>query len=1201
VSGGTLVLAANEVGTASNPLATSVSNLTVNNGVAGGLFLSNNTSLAVTSGAIGGNVAISTTGDLTLENSMSGNNVALTATIGALTSKSGATLTATGALTLMAQQIGDSSLYSPDGPAHAATEVLQTDATIINAEATYGGIYISNDNAAPLLLTAGAVGPVSKGLPTSNIEVYSDGSIVIDPQTTPLSGPQAVGVFTSGTATLVAGETLSYNGTATTTGVASSTVTSNMTLPAGANPTYFDVEAGMLFIDGASVASSTDATGAGYGPLVVQTNLPASGVTGSQTSGPPLELTASELTAGGTFTASAIIIDNLGVNGQPGVLTIPDSLTLDATDGSVVFLNPNDTIVVTGPNNTITVYAGTISSANGTIGIANSAATSRDVTVLGNLATEGGNIIISAVGNVMIGTINAGSGQVELTSLSGSILSNNGTALAITGATILKSAPQSASGSQGASLIQLNATQASMAAAEAVAAYDAAVAEAGADLATATALQADLAFLYPQIVMDQQTYAMDVSKTNSDQDVANQEQSVVDDLNYTADSLNLASGILQVIGGGLSIVADALSAIPDNVGTQIASGVIAGIADGISVVGNAISVVVDALTIVAYQQGDILANDGATVAQDQAEQYSAQAQLEADINDQTAVAQAYNSVLLAYQNEEVVVAADKVIMTAAQTASAQATAALAGTAGPLPLTVAGPVSLSDPGSGASGAGIAVTTPITVAEPASGAEVAFTAVNGAITSVNPTPVNGGTGYADSSTFDLLVTGGGGSGGVVQATTNASGVIISFAATPLAGGSGYSNSIGAATGPNAVVATTGSGAELSFTAAGGVLTSVDSTPVAGGNGYPDSSTFDLAVTGAGGSGGVVQATTNASGAVTSFSLLEGGSGYTTTGATAGSPTGGGAQLAFVAVGGVITSVDSTPVDGGSGYADSSTFDLTVTGGSGGVVQATTNANGEVISFSLVSGGIGYNSTATTGLAGVTINTNSPLTVSANIAAPGAIELTAEDVNISAHTTIHSNSTITITGDASDNGHARVTIGGTLDAPSALIGMDAGSPGHDTFNISPSATTPITVTGVGADNTLNFDALGRAVILSETPSEDTITAAGMQPVMITNLAFVNITNAPGVSFASFAAGAPDFMLNSVALQVGGAWVDQLGSFTISGTTETAQSSTVLATINGISNAANEAVGLTINTLTTGKQVGLVARYNGSGLSNM
>ena len=317
-----------------------------------------------------------------------------------------------------------------------------------------------------MTLTAGAVGPEpTPGVATNNIEIYSEGSIIIAPQNTPLtalSGSQAVGVFSpsDGTAALVAGATLSYNGSTTTPGVSSSTITSNTTLTNGNSGKYYDVEAGTLTIDGATVPTSTAATGAGYGPLVVQTNTPGIPVSGSQSVPAPLELTVTDLAAGGTFTASSIIIDNLGVNNpvgvtgqpggvinnQPGVLTIANSLTLNAIDGSVVFLNPNDTIVVTGLGNTITVNAGTTSSSNGTISNANSAATSSDVTVLGNLQTNGGNISISAVGNVSIGNINAGSGHVYLTSLTGSILSSDGTALTITGATVLRSAPSSPAG-----------------------------------------------------------------------------------------------------------------------------------------------------------------------------------------------------------------------------------------------------------------------------------------------------------------------------------------------------------------------------------------------------------------------------------------------------------------------------------------------------------------------------------------------------------------------------------------------------------------------------------------------------------------------------------------------------------------------------------------------------------------------------------
>ena len=65
---------------------------------------------------------------------------------------------------------------------------------------------------------------------------------------------------------------------------------------------------------------------------------------------------------------------------------------------------------------------------------------------------------------------------------------------------------------------------------------------------------------------------------------------------------------------------------------------------------------------------------------------------------------------------------------------------------------------------------------------------------------------------------------------------------------------------------------------------------------------------------------------------------------------------------------------------------------------------------------------------------------------------------------------------------------------------------------------------------------------------------------------------------------------------------WVNQYGAFTSGGTgTATAVSSVSLATVNGITNAANEAVSLTISSLATGQQVGLAARYNGSGLANM
>jgi hypothetical protein len=56
--------------------------------------------------------------------------------------------------------------------------------------------------------------------------------------------------------------------------------------------------------------------------------------------------------------------------------------------------------------------------------------------------------------------------------------------------------------------------------------------------------------------------------------------------------------------------------------------------------------------------------------------------------------------------------------------------------------------------------------------------------------------GGSNYPVSATFNLMVTGGGGQGGIVNVTTTAGGVVNSVNST-IAAGSGYSNTAGAAT--------------------------------------------------------------------------------------------------------------------------------------------------------------------------------------------------------------------------------------------------------------------------------------------------------------------------------------------------------------------------------------------------------------------
>ena len=109
-----------------------------------------------------------------------------------------------GNLTITALQIG-----SP-------RDVIQTNATAINATASDGGVYLSNDISNTLTLTAAAVGTAS-GLTANNIEIYSLGKIVLQQQTTALTqlGTSVpVALFSPGGAlTLIAGATLNADGT----------------------------------------------------------------------------------------------------------------------------------------------------------------------------------------------------------------------------------------------------------------------------------------------------------------------------------------------------------------------------------------------------------------------------------------------------------------------------------------------------------------------------------------------------------------------------------------------------------------------------------------------------------------------------------------------------------------------------------------------------------------------------------------------------------------------------------------------------------------------------------------------------------------------------------------------------------------------------------------------------------------------------
>ncbi len=214
------------------------------------------------------------------------------------------------------------------------------------------------------------------------------------------------------------------------------------------------------------------------------------------------------------------------------------------------------------------------------------------------------------------------------------------------------------------------------------------------------------------------------------------------------------------------------------------------------------------------------------------------------------------------------------------------------------------------------------------------------------------------------------------------------------------------------------------------------------------------------------------------------------------------------------------------------------LNITGASntgGGSVVISNNGDAAAGQGITVSGPI-----STTGAGVVTINSGSPLTVTANVTSASAITLSAaetpgagddltvnlgvtiqstgssvtlqggDNITVPAGSTIQAAGTITITADhaSADAAGANVVVTGTLIGTSALINVDAGSTDDDTFTVTPSALTPVTVDGGGGNDTLNFNADGLPV----TIQGNVITALGRAPVTFANTEAVNLLNASG-----------------------------------------------------------------------------------------
>jgi hypothetical protein len=435
-----------------------------------------------------------------------------------------------------------------------------------------------------------------------------------------------------------------------------------------------------------------------------------------------------------TITAAAITIDNLGQNGSAGTAVIPDgwSLVLDATGGSIVFLNLGDTIETQGTG-TITVEAGPINTQGIPIG------PGTEVAALGNLTTGGGNITVSAGGNIAVGTLTAGEteplGAVSVTSANGAILFSTATTPAVTASsTTLTEAAQPVSSAQSAALAELNATEVIAAAdaayAQATAAVDAAGAQAAAELALVNALQAALTSIQAAVTAANQANQTAQVIANQENNVVNADTTEVNALNTAATVASGSAAAAGLVSATLDEVlalinlamAPAKSVPPGNIPVNVILGVL-GVYSATANLASA------GYTQVAYQDqvalntaSITLATDSGILATDQANQQMAQAQLQADMDTETALTAAYDVAEQAYTSSQQACtnaqANSALVQAEGDTAQATAIADVVFAAPPQPLT-----------STATGSGpvnIRALSPLTVTDTTAAAAIYLTA-------------------------------------------------------------------------------------------------------------------------------------------------------------------------------------------------------------------------------------------------------------------------------------------------------------------------------------------------------------------------------------------------------------------------------------------------------------------------------------------
>ncbi len=506
------------IGTSAEPLLLDVATLTLAKADAGGTFLRFKNAVTATEVRATGDLEMSSDGDMTIGVIAAGaaNTAKLTSPHGAIRDGNAAALNISGGTAnLSAGQIGTSA------------DPIDTDIGSLTAVGNSGGVFIKELNA----LTVVSVEALGLG---SHISLTTGGDML-------LSVVKAEGDEVSLTANpgrINDGNGATLNITADLLDISATagidTLQNRVNRLGSANG-----GTGGVTISNIGPLAITDATIEGQGPSML------------------------------TIQAESITV--LDMADDLAALDLNGSLKLEAVNGNVIFLDPNDTLTASGTGTLAISAAPTITPAYPDTGA---------VAVIGNLTTAGGAITIEANHHITIGFLNTGgTGDVTVISQTGVIIDGNGAATNIKGKVVtLSGALPSA---------RVAALETSIRIAD----YSATRSEAAAKLTTAQSLSTATA------IMDiQQQNALE-AKEEADSAKGEAEQTS-DSAASAADTAATTKTTLDGISAGLTIAADVAEVV-----AAVAQAIPLSGDGGASVVATALSVGADVAAAAAFVAG----------------------------------------------------------------------------------------------------------------------------------------------------------------------------------------------------------------------------------------------------------------------------------------------------------------------------------------------------------------------------------------------------------------------------------------------------------------------------------------------------------------------------------------------------------------------------------------------------------------------